>query len=55
MIMYFVREADIFLLYFERQRTMNSMKENNTQKAKLLIVDDDEGVLKQLKWALSDE
>ncbi|MCK4918066.1 MAG: PEP-CTERM-box response regulator transcription factor [Candidatus Omnitrophica bacterium] len=28
---------------------------NNFVKAKLLVVDDDEGVLKQLKWAFGDE
>ena len=34
---------------------MNDLQKTLTQKAKLLIVDDDEGVLKQLKWALNDE
>jgi two-component system, NtrC family, response regulator len=34
---------------------MNNLQSNLSDKPRLLIVDDDEGVLKQLKWALNDE
>jgi two-component system, NtrC family, response regulator len=39
----------------EKTSKIQGLGEKEMEKTKLLIVDDDEGILKQLKWALCDE